>query len=68
MTIQNYLLPLQLNYKNKKNIMEAAIMDMYDVFTETKTKFIEGFTPQQRAEFNRGISIEDYAREKGIRI
>ena len=26
------------------------------------------FTPKQRADFENGISIQDYAREKGIKI
>jgi len=33
-----------------------------------KPRFIEGFTPKQRADFENGISIHDYAREKGIKI
>jgi len=27
---------------------------------------IEGFTPRQQAEFDRGITIQDYAKSKGI--
>jgi len=47
--------------------METAIMDVCDVFTKTKTpvKLIEGFTPKQRAEFDKGISIEDALNEIG---
>jgi len=33
-----------------------------------KPQIIEGFTPKQRADFQNGISIQDYAREKGIKI
>ena len=33
-----------------------------------KPRIIEGFTPKQRADFQNGISIQDYAREKGIKI
>ena len=50
--------------------METDVLDYEDVLVKTlpKTKLIEGFTLKQRYEFERGISIEDYAREKGIRI
>ena len=42
-------------------------MDRYDVFTETKTKvrLTEGFTPEQRAEFDKGISVEYALNEIG---
>ena len=33
-----------------------------------KPQIIEGFTPKQRADFLNGIPIQDYAREKGIKI
>ncbi|MDR0829894.1 MAG: hypothetical protein LBN95_07265 [Prevotellaceae bacterium] len=29
---------------------------------------ILGFTPEQRAEFDRGISIQDYAKKHGIEL
>ncbi|MDR2854297.1 MAG: hypothetical protein LBV31_03205 [Prevotellaceae bacterium] len=54
--------------------METAVLKKKSIYRGTsviaskKVKFIEGFTPQQRAEFDNGISIEDYAREKGIII
>ena len=33
-----------------------------------KPQIREGFSPKQRADFQNGISIQDYAREKGIKI
>ena len=41
--------------------------DIYPANT-VKPKIIEGFTPKQRADFQNGISIRDYAHEKGIKI
>lgn len=40
------------------------------VYPENRVKpqIIEGFTAKQRADFENGISIHDYAREKGIKI
>jgi len=40
-------------------------MDMYDIETTTKVKLIEGFTPHQRAEFDKGISVERALNEIG---
>jgi len=33
-----------------------------------RPQIIEGFTSKQRTDFQNGISIQDYAREKGIKI
>ena len=42
----------------------------YNSIGEKKSTFvkplIEGFTPRQQAEFDRGITIENYAKNKGI--
>ena len=50
--------------------MTTDVLDYKNVLVkpQRKVKFVEGFTSKQRAEFERGISIEDYAREKGIII
>ena len=55
---ENIMVKTPSNVSCHKNVVETPV----------KAKFIEGFTPQQREEFDRGISIEDYAREKGIII
>ena len=56
-----------INLQQKNNI-ETATMDTCDVSQARTSHLIESFTPKQRAEFNNGITIQDYAREKGIRI
>ncbi|MDR0872905.1 MAG: hypothetical protein LBN27_05475 [Prevotellaceae bacterium] len=33
-----------------------------------KPKLVLGFTPEERIEFDKAISIEDYAQKRGIRI
>jgi len=56
--------------KNKKKIMKTATMNVFGAYLAkaAQLRIIEGFTPRQRPNFENGISIQDYAREKGIKI
>ena len=49
---------------------KAATKNLQGIYpaNTAKPQIIEGFTPRQRADFQNGISIQDYAREKGIKI
>ena len=48
-------------------IKTTNFQNVYPAHT-IKPQIIEGFTAKQRADFENGISIQDYAREKGIKI
>jgi len=50
--------------------MKTATMNVFGAYLAkaAQPRIIEGFTPKQRANFENGISIQDYAREKGIKI
>jgi len=49
---------------------KAAAKNFHGIYpvSTAKPQIIEGFTPKQRADFQNGISIQDYEREKGIKI
>jgi len=51
---------LQQHKLEQQRLIAAGIIE--------KPKIIWGFTPEQRAEFDRAISIEEYAAQKGIKI
>jgi len=50
--------------------METATINLYGNYLAkaAQPQIIEGFTPKQRTAFENGISIQDYVREKGIKI
>ena len=57
--VLTYEILQQLMHEQQRLITEGVI---------EKPKIVWGFTPEERAEFDRGISIEEYAAQKGIKI
>jgi len=51
---------LQQYKREQQQLIAAGIIE--------KPKIAWGFTPEERAEFDRAISIEEYAAQKGIKI
>jgi hypothetical protein len=51
---------LQQSKREQQRLVAAGIIE--------KPKIVWGFTPEDRAEFDRAISIEEYAAQKGIQI
>jgi hypothetical protein len=51
---------LQQHKREQQQMIAAGIIE--------KPKNVWGFTPEQRVEFDRAISIEEYAAQKGIKI
>ena len=51
---------LQQRKLEQQQLIEAGIIE--------KPKIVWGFTPEERAEFDRAISIEEYAAQQGIKI
>jgi len=53
-----------------RTAIKIKATDFQNMYPESSVKpqIIEGFTAKQRADFENGISIHDYAREKGIKI
>ena len=51
----------------KDNAMETDVLDYENVLVEApkQNKFIEGFTPKQRYEYDRGIPVEIAFNELG---
>ncbi|MCL2131863.1 MAG: hypothetical protein FWH36_05365 [Lentimicrobiaceae bacterium] len=48
---------LQQRKREQQRLIAAGIIE--------KPKIVWGFTPEERAEFDRAISIEEYAAQKG---
>jgi hypothetical protein len=51
---------LQRHKREQQRLIAEGIIE--------KPKIIYGFTPEERAEFDRAISIEKYAKQRGIKI
>ena len=51
---------LQQHKREQQRLITAGIIE--------KPEIEWGFTPEERAEFDRAISIEEYAAQKGIKI
>jgi len=51
---------LQQHKREQQRLIAAGLME--------KPKIVYGFTPEEQAEFDRGISIQEYAAKRGIKI
>ena len=52
---------------NQNRLTYRSIGEKKSTFIKNQS-LIEGFTPRQQAEFDRGITIENYAKNKGINL
>jgi len=53
---------------NQNRLTYSSIGKKKSAFVRINQPLIEGFTPHQQAEFDRGITIENYAKKKGINL
>ena len=51
---------LQQHKREQQRLIALGIIE--------KPKIVWGFTPEERAEFDRGITIQEYAKKRGITI